>query len=65
MTGNESVPQRLLIAARCRAGEWSKGQPTDADGSAVLYKLVTFAILMAVAPIGSYFGTLRYLWNGE
>jgi len=32
---------------------------------AVLYKLVTFAILMAVAPIGSYFGTLDYMWNGE
>lgn len=32
---------------------------------AVLYKLVTFALLMAIAPISTYFGSLRYIWNGQ
>ncbi|KAK4686828.1 vacuolar ATPase assembly integral membrane protein VMA21, partial [Tremellales sp. Uapishka_1] len=32
---------------------------------AVLSKLITFAILMAVVPIGTYFGSLKYLWNGS
>lgn len=32
--------------------------------SAVLYKLVLFALLMAVVPIATYFGTLNYLWDG-
>ena len=32
--------------------------------SAVLYKLVLFAILMAVVPIGTYFATLTYAWGG-
>ncbi|KAK1926109.1 VMA21-like domain-containing protein, partial [Papiliotrema laurentii] len=32
---------------------------------AVLYKLVLFAILMAVVPIGTYFGTLSHLFNGN
>lgn len=27
-------------------------------------KLVVFAILMAVAPIGTYFGSLHYVWSG-
>ncbi|OWZ48518.1 hypothetical protein C349_02134 [Cryptococcus neoformans var. grubii Br795] len=33
--------------------------------SAVLYKLVLFALLMAVVPIATYFGTLNYLWDGS
>lgn len=33
--------------------------------SAVLYKLVLFALLMAVVPIGTYFSTLNYLWDGS
>lgn len=31
----------------------------------MLYKLIIFALLMAVAPIGTYFGSLHYLWEGE
>lgn len=34
------------------------------DHSAVLYKLVLFALLMAVVPIATYFGTLNRLWQG-
>ncbi|WVO23422.1 uncharacterized protein IAS62_004775 [Cryptococcus decagattii] len=32
---------------------------------AVLYKLVLFALLMAVVPIATYFGTLNHLWQGS
>lgn len=32
--------------------------------SAVLYKLILFAVLMAVVPIGTYFGSLKYIWEG-
>lgn len=36
----------------------------NAHHSAVLYKLVLFALLMAVVPITTYFGTLNHLWQG-
>lgn len=36
----------------------------NAHNSAVLYKLILFALLMAVVPIATYFGTLNYLWQG-
>ncbi|ODN76191.1 hypothetical protein L202_06112 [Cryptococcus amylolentus CBS 6039] len=32
---------------------------------AVLGKLITFAVLMAVVPIGTYFGSLNYIWEGS
>ncbi|WVQ76183.1 hypothetical protein IAR50_005843 [Cryptococcus sp. DSM 104548] len=32
---------------------------------AVLGKLITFAVLMAVVPIGTYFGSLNYVWDGS
>ncbi|KAL7418694.1 vacuolar ATPase assembly integral membrane protein vma21 [Cryptotrichosporon argae] len=31
----------------------------------VLVKLVLFAVLMAVVPIGTYFGTLTYAFDGK
>lgn len=31
----------------------------------VLFKLVLFSLMMAVVPIGTYFGTLKYVWDGE
>jgi hypothetical protein len=31
----------------------------------VLGKLILFAVLMAVAPIGTYFGSLYYVWGSE
>lgn len=38
---------------------------TQADPSRVLGKLITFAVLMAVVPIGTYFITLNWLYAGE
>nr|P0CS24.1 RecName: Full=Vacuolar ATPase assembly integral membrane protein VMA21 [Cryptococcus neoformans var. neoformans JEC21]P0CS25.1 RecName: Full=Vacuolar ATPase assembly integral membrane protein VMA21 [Cryptococcus neoformans var. neoformans B-3501A] len=38
--------------------------PQESVQPAVLYKLVLFALLMAVVPIGTYFSTLNYLWDG-
>lgn len=38
--------------------------PANHHHSAVLYKLVLFALLMAVVPIATYFGTLNHLWHG-
>ncbi len=32
--------------------------------SAVLWKLILFSLLMAIVPIGTYFGTLNYMWYG-
>ena len=31
----------------------------------MLWKLIIFSILMAVVPIGTYFTSLKYLFNGE
>ena len=52
---------RTATSASCRAlADQGHSLP-----SAVLYKLIILAVLMAVAPIGTYFGTLRYVWDGE
>lgn len=32
---------------------------------AVLFKLVLFAVMMAVVPIGTYFTTLKFFTKGE
>ncbi|ORX34787.1 hypothetical protein BD324DRAFT_683225 [Kockovaella imperatae] len=32
---------------------------------AVLYKLLIFALLMAIAPIATYFASLHYIWKGS
>ncbi|ORY34244.1 hypothetical protein BCR39DRAFT_556639 [Naematelia encephala] len=37
----------------------------DSIQPAVLWKLIIFAILMAVVPIGTYFGSLNYIWDGS
>ncbi|KAI9635739.1 VMA21-like domain-containing protein [Dioszegia hungarica] len=42
-----------------------KMAPQQGVQPAVLYKLILFAILMAVVPIGTYFGSLNYMWNGS
>ncbi|KAL0243785.1 hypothetical protein I308_105046 [Cryptococcus tetragattii IND107] len=39
--------------------------PQEGVQPAVLYKLVLFALLMAVVPIATYFGTLNRLWQGS
>jgi len=31
----------------------------------VLFKLATFAILLGLAPISTYYLSLKYLWDGE
>lgn len=31
----------------------------------MLLKLFTFAVLMAIVPISTYFVTVQHLWNGE
>ena len=31
----------------------------------VLWKLLIFALLVAVAPIATYFSTLHYFWKGD
>ncbi|KAL0949709.1 hypothetical protein HGRIS_009746 [Hohenbuehelia grisea] len=31
----------------------------------VLIKLVIFTLALAIAPLGSYFGSLKYLWDGN
>ena len=38
---------------------------TSADASDVLYKLVVFALLTAIVPVTAYFGSVRYLFDGE
>ncbi len=35
------------------------------DHSGVLFKLLTFSVMLGVVPIGSYFATLDYVWHGE
>jgi len=37
----------------------------SSQNRAVLFKLVLFAVLMAVVPIGTYFATLKYFTKGE
>ncbi|WVR03586.1 hypothetical protein IAU60_000578 [Kwoniella sp. DSM 27419] len=40
-------------------------KPQEAAQPAVLYKLIIFALLMAVVPIGTYFATLHHFFNGS
>lgn len=55
----------LHFAAIMHTGGGDDNAVGCADSSrAVLYKLVTFAILMAVVPIGTYFASLKSLWPG-
>jgi len=35
------------------------------DYSGVLFKLLTFSVMLGIVPIGSYFATLDYVWQGE
>ncbi|EIW66581.1 hypothetical protein M231_02233 [Tremella mesenterica] len=42
-----------------------KMAPQNGIQSAVLWKLILFAILMAVVPIGTYFSSLRFLFDGS
>jgi len=37
----------------------------DAASSAQLAKLVFFSLSLGIIPITSYFGSLKYLWNGN
>ncbi|WVQ62661.1 uncharacterized protein L199_000808 [Kwoniella botswanensis] len=39
--------------------------PAETVQPAVLYKLIIFAVLMAVAPIGTYFTVLTYFTKGN
>ncbi|OXG43602.1 hypothetical protein C359_01438 [Cryptococcus neoformans Bt120] len=59
----------LLTSTRTMSSRVSAGKmamaPQESVQPAVLYKLVLFALLMAVVPIATYFGTLNYLWDGS
>ncbi|RSH81456.1 vacuolar ATPase assembly integral membrane protein vma21 [Saitozyma podzolica] len=46
------------------SGKMAAG-PDNNVQPAVLYKLIIFALLMAIAPIGTYFSSLNYLWEGS
>ncbi|KAJ7507691.1 hypothetical protein B0H11DRAFT_1705117 [Mycena galericulata] len=37
----------------------------DVASSAQLAKLVFFSLSLGIVPITSYFGSLKYLWNGN
>ncbi|KAJ7742504.1 hypothetical protein DFH07DRAFT_43461 [Mycena maculata] len=37
----------------------------DAASSAQLAKLVFFSLSLGIIPITSYFGSLKYVWNGN
>ncbi|CAD6583446.1 MAG: hypothetical protein TREMPRED_003569, partial [Tremellales sp. Tagirdzhanova-0007] len=50
------------MSTRVASGKMAEGNTIQPS---ILYKLILFAILMAVAPIGTYFGSLRYVWNGS
>lgn len=39
--------------------------PSQGVQPAVLWKLIIFSILMAVVPIGTYFSSLHYLFDGS
>ncbi|KAF9534799.1 hypothetical protein CPB83DRAFT_901750 [Crepidotus variabilis] len=36
-----------------------------AAAGGVLWKLITFSLLLGAFPIGSYFYSLNYIWNGN
>ncbi|OXB37910.1 hypothetical protein J007_02332 [Cryptococcus neoformans] len=52
------------MSSRISTGKMAMA-PQESVQPAVLYKLVLFALLMAVVPIATYFGTLNYLWDGS
>nr|GAT54040.1 predicted protein [Mycena chlorophos] len=37
----------------------------DAASAAQLAKLIVFSLALGIAPLSSYFGSLKYLWNGN
>ncbi|KAL0582035.1 vacuolar ATPase assembly integral membrane protein vma21 [Marasmius crinis-equi] len=37
----------------------------DAAAGGTLIKLIIFSISLGVAPLGSYYASLKYLWNGN
>ncbi|OWZ61048.1 hypothetical protein AYX15_06715 [Cryptococcus neoformans] len=58
------LTSKRTMSSRVSAGKMAMA-PQESVQPAVLYKLVLFALLMAVVPIATYFGTLNYLWDGS
>lgn len=57
-------PSESLLLFHLMSSYRMNGQ-TSADASDVLYKLVVFALLTAIVPVTAYFGSVRYLFDGE